>query len=250
MVVSLLCGLSATGMQQDPLKLLAAQLERLPAEVSLEVARYYVYPIYQLRYLMGHPNGDKGITSQEAVEKVRRFYERHPHCKKNNPLVTLILLGHIVDNFMIFRLAQFDQIIAGVQKPELMPVFADPAMKTWIAAQQKKFAQEHELFRCDHYQTRNSTEEMKKLIMLGIDVNARNCFDGRTPLMLACKEGNLLLVDCLLKAGADVTLEDVEGKTALMHLQALGNNLTYEAYDDIYQLLRQAQLEVKQKKLR
>jgi hypothetical protein len=256
MVFSLLICLPINGMQEDPLKLLAAQLDRLPAEVSLEVARYYVRPMYQRRFLMGHPNGANGITTEVAVEKVRRFYELHPHCKKNNPLVTQILLGHIVDNFMIFRLAQFDQIIAGVQKPELMPIFSDPAMKAWVAMQQKRIAQEHELFREDTYKIeslvfgRNSAystyihnnDKMKRLLALGVDVNAKDTrpgsYEGCTPLMLACKEGNLSVVDCLLKAGADVTLQDSQGRYAVEHLPPMNDELRYNA---IFQLLLQAE---------
>ncbi len=47
--------------------------------------------------------------------------------------------------------------------------------------------------------------------------------DGRTPLMIAIKEENLVLVKALIKAGADIRLQDRHGLCAIHHAAEVGN---------------------------
>ena len=54
----------------------------------------------------------------------------------------------------------------------------------------------------------------------GIDVNAATTYDGTTALMLASQEGHLPLVLLLLQRGADKSLENNDGETALQLAEA------------------------------
>jgi ankyrin repeat protein len=75
-----------------------------------------------------------------------------------------------------------------------------------------------------------------ELIRAGADVDARAGYnarreprtvnDGATPLMVAAAAGDLLSIQVLLKAGADVTLKDDAGKTALDWLSEFEKNLS------------------------
>jgi len=56
-----------------------------------------------------------------------------------------------------------------------------------------------------------------------IDLNKKDKY-GRTALMLACKENSPLAVEALLDKKAEVNLQDLEGKTALIWLTSNYNN--------------------------
>lgn len=61
-----------------------------------------------------------------------------------------------------------------------------------------------------------SVAEVRFLIFLGADVNARNTY-GITPLMLAASRNrNPAVIETLINAGADVNAKDQGGRTALM----------------------------------
>jgi len=51
----------------------------------------------------------------------------------------------------------------------------------------------------------------------GINPNAQNESDGRTPLISAAARGNLEVTNVLLQRGADVNVKDKKGYTALFH---------------------------------
>ncbi|HUQ52214.1 MAG TPA: ankyrin repeat domain-containing protein [Gammaproteobacteria bacterium] len=55
------------------------------------------------------------------------------------------------------------------------------------------------------------------------DVNARERWYGRTALMIAALEGHAAVVELLIEAGADPTLVDEEGSTALTLARSSGN---------------------------
>lgn len=63
---------------------------------------------------------------------------------------------------------------------------------------------------------RGSTNKIKEFIKKGIDVNMKDTVYGKTALMFACSDSYLVMVDVLLKAGANPNLQDNEGRTALM----------------------------------
>lgn len=64
---------------------------------------------------------------------------------------------------------------------------------------------------------RGSNEKVKQLINSGdFDINLRNKNEKRTALMWASIESFLLVVDTLLKAGADPNITDFENRTPLM----------------------------------
>ena len=57
---------------------------------------------------------------------------------------------------------------------------------------------------------------------LNADVDLQN-YKGETPLMLACKNGNLRTATCLLENEASPNLEDIEGNTALHYASMYGH---------------------------
>ena len=71
-----------------------------------------------------------------------------------------------------------------------------------------------------HYATEVSIDPsscliVKQLIYRGANINAVTNDDKLTPLMLACKNKNVSVVNCLLQNGANVALTDNNGWTAL-----------------------------------
>lgn len=79
------------------------------------------------------------------------------------------------------------------------------------------------------------------------DINNINKTGGRTPLMRAAEyaseNNNLNVLKCLIKAGADLNVQDANGKTALM--LAVGNN----QIDAVKELIKEgAKLNIKDKK--
>ena len=57
--------------------------------------------------------------------------------------------------------------------------------------------------------------ELKQLINRGANINAVTKYDMRTPLIIACKNKNVSLVNFLLQNGANVALTGGNGWTAL-----------------------------------
>ena len=68
----------------------------------------------------------------------------------------------------------------------------------------------------------SSTDEVRRLIKAGADVNARNDY-GATPLTEAAETGNVDIIGQLLKAGADPESGNADGQTALMILARTSN---------------------------
>jgi len=59
-----------------------------------------------------------------------------------------------------------------------------------------------------------------------------------SPLCIACKHGNVAIVDCLLQNGADVTFADSEGNTPFhFAVQRLRQQQNSEEYDPVVTLL-------------
>ena len=67
-----------------------------------------------------------------------------------------------------------------------------------------------------------NTEEVRRLIKAGADVNARNDY-GATPLTEAAETGNADVIGQLLKAGADPESSNEDGQTALMIVARTSN---------------------------
>ena len=62
----------------------------------------------------------------------------------------------------------------------------------------------------------------------GVDVNAGN-LNGETPLMGAAQRGHIEMMARLIAYGADVTLKDLDGKSASYFAQQSGKRLQYKA---------------------
>ena len=61
-----------------------------------------------------------------------------------------------------------------------------------------------------------------------------------SPLCIACKNGNIAMIECLLQSGADATFADGNGKSVLhFALERLGQQANTEEYDPIVTLLLQ-----------
>lgn len=67
-------------------------------------------------------------------------------------------------------------------------------------------------------------QRIQLLVELGADVNLQD-EEGRTPLNLAASKGNKELARILIDAGADVNIEDIYGKKPL-HIAALNKKDT------------------------
>ena len=60
-------------------------------------------------------------------------------------------------------------------------------------------------------------ETVKKMVEFGSDVNEKS--NGMTPLMIAARYNRVEIVELLLKNGANISLKDSNGKTALQHAE-------------------------------
>ena len=67
-----------------------------------------------------------------------------------------------------------------------------------------------------HAAAYGTTEEVRRMLDTGIDVNARNDGSRETALMTAAGGGNLETVRLLVERGADINAKSAEGGTALL----------------------------------
>lgn len=70
--------------------------------------------------------------------------------------------------------------------------------------------------------TRGSEKEVKLLLELGADVDARDT-SGRTPLILACQYSRVSVVKVLIAHGAEINAKDQVGITPLIKVSSVGN---------------------------
>ena len=90
----------------------------------------------------------------------------------------------------------------------------------------------------------NLVKESQRLHMLGGSWMFGNVvqieYTEPSPLCIACKHGNVDMVDCLLQNGASATFADDDGNSALhFALERLGQQASSEEYDPIVTLLLQ-----------
>jgi ankyrin repeat protein len=69
----------------------------------------------------------------------------------------------------------------------------------------------------------NDIETAKLLIENGADVNAKNNYNGWTPLIKAVWDGHIKIAKLLLEHGADVNAKNNAGETALAIATERGN---------------------------
>jgi hypothetical protein len=79
------------------------------------------------------------------------------------------------------------------------------------------------------YIINNNVKAVEEMISDGIDVNIRDK-DNNTPLMIASSNGKIGIVKRLLKAGADTSLINNEGKTAKDLALKKGHNAIVEIF--------------------
>lgn len=72
-----------------------------------------------------------------------------------------------------------------------------------------------------------NADDLVNLISLGIDINAKN-FRGCTALILAVDKNHINVIDILIKAKANIFLQDNKNHTALHH--AILNNYEFSAF--------------------
>jgi ankyrin repeat protein len=68
-----------------------------------------------------------------------------------------------------------------------------------------------------------STGAVRALVAAGADINSVAMTDGDTPLTIAAIHGHSALVADLIKAGANVNIQNLNKRTALMHAAASGD---------------------------
>jgi ankyrin repeat protein len=87
---------------------------------------------------------------------------------------------------------------------------------------------------------RDDTVMIEALLKRGADVNLMDQRDGETPLMFAARYSTPKVVKALIDAGADLTAKNKEGKTALVIAEEDKDNLWR---DEIVMFLRQVMLQ-------
>ena len=80
---------------------------------------------------------------------------------------------------------------------------------------------------------RGDSREVKTLLAKRAFVNAKDEYSGRTPLIMATVNGHIEIVRTLLDRGADVSVKDADGWTAVMFAQEY-------RHAEIEKLLREA----------
>ncbi|KAH6685913.1 ankyrin [Plectosphaerella plurivora] len=70
----------------------------------------------------------------------------------------------------------------------------------------------------------NNNNLMAFMLQHGADITYQRPGDGVTPLMIAASQGNSAIAETLLKAGADPSVRNKEGKTALDRARAAGHS--------------------------
>ena len=70
---------------------------------------------------------------------------------------------------------------------------------------------------------RGDADAVKTLLSKRGFVNAKDEYSGRTPLIMATVNGHIEIVKALLGKGADVSVKDADGWTALMFAQEYGH---------------------------
>lgn len=70
-------------------------------------------------------------------------------------------------------------------------------------------------------------ESVRQCLDAGMDANERG-LNGETPLMVAAREGYVQIIDSLLASGGDLTMQDIFGKTALVHAFLAGQGKSVE----------------------
>jgi len=71
----------------------------------------------------------------------------------------------------------------------------------------------------------NGNEILIKQLKFGADINKKDCH-GETPLFNACQNGNETIVKCLVDLGADVNITDKCGRISLFLACSNGNEMT------------------------
>ena len=81
---------------------------------------------------------------------------------------------------------------------------------------------------------------IKLLLQGGVNINNTG-YDGKTPLIVACSfvpekcenETLMIIIECLLKNGANPNLQDIKGRTAIMY--AFRHAISFEIIDKLLQ---------------
>lgn len=69
----------------------------------------------------------------------------------------------------------------------------------------------------------NNLEEVERLIQIGANVNFNDSYTNWTPLISACMEGHIEIVDSLINHSADINMANNNGKTPLMAASESGH---------------------------
>jgi hypothetical protein len=167
------------------------RLDVLPAELRLEILKSII-----------------GNTLDESLANVKRYYLAHPPSQKSVE-TTKAIISYLMEKRLIRSAQELQYAIDELKKLPTMAVLKNPEMISWINSQMVRFYEEICLIIGAGSE---DVKLVKEMIAKGINVHAQNEY-GDTALLNAIVLGSALIVEMLLKAGANPNIVNEKGNS-------------------------------------